>query len=126
METFINKNSNLINIKGGFNPKEVIEKEIKNRFPSLDINTEQFKIATILIASVSIGADRKRIAKLLEITEKDILKYEKNLRKNKIWVGKKVNSHSWTKKKGIIAFWMDISIGLGILNKEDRPMCLKK
>lgn len=123
-EAYIGKD-NLIHNKSAFDPVEVIEKEVKKRYPSLNTDCEALKIAMILIASVNVGADRKKIASLLRIPEKNILKYEKRLRKNKIWEGNKVNSILWAKKKGEIAFWMDVCVARGILKREDYPMCLE-
>lgn len=96
--------------------KKFIEEQIKKLDPKLKKNDEVFKIATILLSGLEVGADSKAIAKFLDIDIKDVEKYEKNLRKGKVWQGKKT-ACEWFEKDGGIAFWMDVLVAQGLVER---------
>ncbi len=97
--------------------KKFIEKEVKKLDPLVKKSDEAFKIATILLSGLQVGADTKKIAEFLKINEKEVKKYEKNLRDNKVWVKSKTQCNWFDKKEGGISFWLDVSIAQGYIKK---------
>jgi len=97
--------------------KKFIETEVKRLDSKIKKSDETFKIATILLSALRVGADSQAIAKFLKIDKKEIEKYEKNLRKNKVWVGKKTICEWFEKDKGGVAFWCDVLVAQGLLKK---------
>ena len=98
--------------------KKFIEASVKKLDPKLKKNEETFKIATILLSSIQVGADPKAIAKFLDIGVKEVEKYEKNLRKSKVWQGKKVACEWFEKEAGGVAFWCDVLVAQGLVKRE--------
>ncbi len=97
--------------------RKYIEKEVKKLDPKLRKQDEAFKISTILLSGLKVGANVKKIADFLKIDITDVKKYEKNLRSNKIWVKDKTNCNWFDKKDGSISFWLDVSCAQGYIKK---------
>lgn len=100
--------------------REKIIKEVENLDPKLKKTDEAFKVATILLAGIQIGASIKKIANFLELPLEDIKKYDKNLRENGVWVKDKTAMNWFDKESGSIAFWMDVSVAMGYMGKRKR------
>lgn len=98
--------------------KESIISEVKKLDENLKESKKSFKVATILIAALKVGANSKKIAKLLEIPIEEITEYEKNLRKNNVWV-KEQTQCDWFGKDGGVFFWMDVNVALGFMEKSN-------
>lgn len=96
--------------------KKFIEAEVQKLDPNLNKSDETFKIACILLSGLEIGADPVAIAKFLDLSIKYVKKYEKNLRKNKIWQGKKT-ACEWFDKDGGVAFWCDVLVAQGLVER---------
>lgn len=104
--------------------KQFFEKEIQKLDKNLSNEKEHkvFLTAEILLASGFFGPNEKQIAKALELTSVEDLailkKAKRNLIKNNIWLKGKVAGSEWLDKKtGAIAFWLDVSVALGLLKK---------
>lgn len=97
--------------------KNQIETEVKRLDQNLKKSEEGFKVACILLTSLSTGANSEKIAKFLDINVRDIRKYEKKLRENKVWVKDKVACDWMNKENGGISFWMDVNVALGFVKR---------
>ena len=99
------------------NNKQLIEAEVKKLDPKLKKSEEAFKVATILLSGLQVGANTQAISKFLDIEEKDVKEYEKALRKNGIWKGEKTACDWFDKEYGGVAFWCDVNVALGLLQR---------
>lgn len=97
--------------------KKFIEAEIKKLDPKLKKSDEYFEIATILLSGLVVGANVKKISDFLNLSIQKVKQYEKNLRKNGIWKGEKTYGEEWFKKNGGLAFWLDVHVVKGYLEK---------
>jgi len=98
--------------------RKFIEAEVKKLDPKLKKSEEAFKVAAILLSGLQVGANTRAIAKFLDIDETNVKKYEKPLRKNGIWEGKKTICNWFDKESGGLAFWCDVNVALGKLQKK--------
>jgi hypothetical protein len=95
-----------------------VKKEVHRLDPSLKEDDESFKIAVILMSSVIIGANIKRLAIFTHYSRNYIAKIGVYFRKNEVWKNGKVCAGEWFEKdSGGIAFWMDVAVGQGYLER---------
>ena len=97
--------------------KSTIFKEIKRLDKTLEEDQEGFKAAAILLASVCVGPNQKKIAAFLKYPRTLVAKFASNLKQNKIWRGKKVYANWGDKKNGVIEFWCDVLVAQGLLKR---------
>lgn len=72
----------------------------------------------ILLASIVVGPNIKRISKLTRIPRAEISWRANNLRKNRIWVGGKIHSDYFEKKGlGTINLLLDANVSQGYLER---------
>ena len=95
-----------------------VKKEVKRLDTELKDNDKGFRVAVLLISSLVCGNQIKELVKFTGYSEYFIKETSKNLRKNGIWEGKKIAAHEWFEKDGAIAFWCDVNVGLGYLEKK--------
>ena len=98
---------------------EEIKKEIKHMDKSLSEKDDAFKAAVILLAGSS-GEVIKGVPQLAKYTgypKEFVKKIVGNARKNRIWI-KGITYCDWfDEKNGAIAFWLDVGVVLGYLEK---------
>jgi len=109
--------------------KETIEEQIQHLDPKLEKTDEAYRVASIMLLALQVGANSDKIAKFLKLDKGAIgtlkTKYEPNLRKSKIWNGEKT-SCEWFEKDGGIAFWCDVSVAMGLLERSQEITNAKK
>jgi len=99
---------------------KMVETEIKRLDPKLEVDSKGFKIAVLLLASALIGANMRRLSKFTGYPLKFIRAIARRCRKNKVWIGGRVNSEPWFEKKlGGINFWLDVCVGKGYVRKRE-------
>jgi hypothetical protein len=98
--------------------KDVIRQTVKNLDPEIEETDEEFTVGIILLAALHTGANVKKIAGFLELPVEEVRKYEKALRKNKIWVGRKTHQEWSGELRGSIAFWLDVMVAMGRVEKK--------
>jgi len=95
-----------------------VKKEVHRMDPVLKENDEAFKIAVILMSSVIIGANIKRLATFTHYPRNYISKIGLYFRKNEVWKNGKVDTSEWfDKDTGGIAFWLCVAVGQGYLKR---------
>ena len=100
--------------------KELIE-EVKRLDPTMSEKDEAFFIASVLLSGLAVGADYKQISKFLGVRSGKVFKYKKNLEEAEIWTKDGRTSCNWfNKKTGSIAFWMDVLVAQGMLERTDK------
>lgn len=92
-----------------------IKTEIHRLDPSLDEDDPSFKIAVILLMSLHVGPNIKRLAKFVKSPRSFVAEVSRLARKNKIWKGGKIYCDWGNKKTGGIAFWLDVAVCQGWL-----------
>lgn len=93
-----------------------LKKEVNRLDPKLSSKDETFKTALVLLAGLKVTADAKKIADFTKLPLAFVKAKEKNLRRNKVWVGTKTNCE-WFQENGGIAFWMDVLVADGMANR---------
>jgi hypothetical protein len=97
--------------------KEIIHQTVLALDPNLETTAEEFTVGTILLAALHTGANVKKIASFLELPVESVTKYEKALRQNKIWVGRKTHQEWTPDLRGQMAFWLDVLVAMGRAKK---------
>jgi len=87
--------------------------------PMLSEKDDAFKCAVILLtAAVVTGPNIKKVAKFTKYHESLVRRFVDNFRKDKLWGHKYIHSSEWhDKKAGGVAFWLDVSVGLGFIRR---------
>jgi len=93
--------------------------EVTQIDPDLEIDSNGFRTAVILLSALAVGPNIKKIAKFTGYTRKEIAERSKNLRKNKIWVGGKTNC-DWFGEDGGIEFTCDSLVADGLMNRVEQ------
>ena len=88
-----------------------LKKEVK-RLTGNDSNLLEFNTALILMASIVVGPNVKRLAKFCGLQRSFIYPISKRLRQNRVWVKHKVGNN-WFDKDGWISFNCDVCVALG-------------
>lgn len=103
------------------NPKpltlEQLRNQVKRLDPKLNENEESFGIALMLLAGIHVGADIKKISDFIKVPVKWLEPYEKRLRDQGVWVGENTTCDWVNEKTGAIAFWCDVLVAQGMLEK---------
>lgn len=94
-----------------------LKKEIRRMDPNLKPTDESFDTAVILLASTIVGPNVLSVSRYTGIATPEVAKRAKNFRESKVWSGKKVRAGEWFDKDGGIAFWLDVSVGDGMLRR---------
>lgn len=81
-------------------------------------SSKEFMPSVVLFSSAFVGPSIKRLAKFCHCPRKEVADISKNLRKSKIWVGRKVNANWFDKKEGGIAFCMDSAVAMGWMSRK--------
>jgi len=92
-----------------------IKKEVM-KIHGITEETDTIKTGVILLSSVNVGPNIKKIAKFTGYKRSEIAKRSKNLRENSVWVKDKV-SCDWFEKDGSLAFILDCMVADGTLQR---------
>lgn len=97
--------------------RKKIMRIVRSMDKKIDVTSEEFWIACILLDAALLGANSKLIAKDLELPLKFVESYETRLRESKTWVGSKTHCEWLDKENGGIAFWCDVLVAQGLIQK---------
>ena len=97
-----------------------IDRSILKSDPKTKPGSDAFKVAQLLLASAHVGANRDRLHKLTGIPRGFIYRVERRLRASDVWRGNRVECE-WMSKDGGVAFWLDVSVGMGWLRRTAVP-----
>lgn len=97
-----------------------IEEIVMQADPNLDLNSETFLAACVLLTSATIGPSADRVARFLEEPRKLVRTFGRRLRENGLWRDGMVHCGDWfDKKSGWAAFWLDVGVAIGYFNVVD-------
>ena len=94
-----------------------IKQELYKMDPKLDINSDEYKAALVLLGGLVVGANADRVAKFTKVPRSQVRGFAYNLRRNSVWKGSKTNANWDDKETGGTSFWMDACVALGWLEK---------
>ena len=99
--------------------KQLID-EVHRLDPKLSAGDDAFKCAVILFTAVLVtGPSIKKVTRFSKYPEVLVRRFANNLRSNGMWGHRYIHISEWDDKKaGAIAFWLDVSIGLGFIRRE--------
>jgi len=102
---------------------EFLKKEIRRLDSNVEEGSDDFKTALVLLASLVVGPNIKKIAHFVKLPRSYVGKISKRMRENKIWKGTETYCDNWFKKKeGVVAFWLDVCVALGHMKREKRAV----
>jgi hypothetical protein len=85
---------------------------------NLALTSHDAYCAAMLICSSKCGAKMRQILTRTKVPKLAAKKIERRLRDNGVWRGEKVFHSGWDDKEtGGIAFWMDVCVGTGMMNR---------
>lgn len=96
---------------------DYLKKEIYRLDPKTGEDEFGFKTALILLSSLVIGCNQKKISKFTKIPLFYIKPRAERLRSNGIWTGSKVCADWFTKGTGGVAFWCDVLTAEGLVKR---------
>lgn len=96
-----------------------IKREVERIDLGVKPEDDEYKIAVVLLSSLRVGPNIKRLAKYTKYPRSIIAEFSKNLRKSGIWRGGKICHSGWFDEDGSggIAFILDCSAGLGLIER---------
>lgn len=97
--------------------KEEINKILKDLDKKLTEKDEGYLPAQILLASAFVGTSKTKITKILNYPIGILEPYVKNIKRGGIWKNNKVHCNWLDEKHGGIAFWSDVLVAQGYLNR---------
>jgi hypothetical protein len=97
---------------------EEVNEVIKKLDNNIEINSEAFKVAQILLTALIVGPNRNKIAKFTGLSKDFIYKTERKLKASGVWKNNKTCCEWFDKESGGVAFWCDVSVGLGYLKRQ--------
>lgn len=100
-----------------------IRRIINELDPKLPEADPTYKAALVLLASIHIGPNARRIASFTHLPREECEEIGRRLRKGGIWRGSKIYGEWDDPKGGGIAFLLDAMVGSGMLNraKQEQP-----
>jgi len=94
-----------------------INLELKRLDPRLSPEDESFKAAAVLLAGLEIGLNISKLSKALGYDRSLVCKFAYNLRKSRVWRGRKTYANWNDEESGGVAFWMDVCVAQGLMEK---------
>ncbi len=98
---------------------DTIRKEVARLDPKLDVESDGYKAAVVLLSSLQVGPNIKRTAKFAQYPRAKVARFSRNLRKSGVWRGGKLYVEWFEEKNGGIAFWMDVCVAEGLMARID-------
>lgn len=83
----------------------------------LDEDCSEFHAGCVVLASAFHGPNADRCAKLLDLPRAQVREWGKNLVKNGVWEKGRVCAEWEDEKTGGIAFWLDVTVALGYVER---------
>jgi|SRR5882724_6174480 len=93
-----------------------IKRELLKIDPSLTADDSGFRAQVIMVSSLQVGPNIRKLAAFTKYPISEITKISRNLRKNQVWRGSKVHA-AWFEKDGGIALACDTCVALGWIKR---------
>lgn len=96
-----------------------IKRGIHKMDKALREDDDSFKVATILLAGLQVSPKDKEVSEFTGLPLNFVRAVGKRLRANGVWNGGKTYADWFDDKNGGIAFWMDVCVGQGLIERVD-------
>lgn len=97
-----------------------IKQAVKDLDPAISSRSEAFKVATITLAFTQRGIGTKRTAAFTGYPLRLVQEVKARYVANGLIRGRKFFHGGWFDKNGGISFWLDISVGMGLLKRSEK------
>lgn len=94
-----------------------VKQEIRRLDPDVKSNDPAWKVAAILLSSLAVGTNADRIARFASLPYRFVREVARRLRANGVWEGRLLCVDWFEDGGGGIAFWCDVNVGLGYMER---------
>lgn len=95
-----------------------IHKTLAKSAPNVEKDDEAFRAGVVLLSALDVGQRPRALSEFTGYTVEEIQRYSANLRANNVWNRGRVYHSGWDdEESGGMAFWMDVAIALGYLER---------
>lgn len=95
-----------------------IQKEVRNMDPQLSGTDPAFHAAVVMMSALEIGQDVRKLARFTHVPLPTIREIAARLRAQGLWKNGTTYHSGWDDpESGGVAFWLDVSIALGYLQR---------
>ena len=92
-----------------------IENIVHKMDPDVSSDDDAYQVAIIILAALQVGANIRRIAHFTGYLIREVAEIGRRLRANGVWRGPKTRCEWFN--GDCIAFWMDVNVGLGYMER---------
>jgi len=93
-----------------------IRETVRKLDPNLKTDDPAFDVAVVLLSGLYVGPNGQKIARFARLSRAFVGEVARRLRANGVWRGHKIAA-DWFEKNGVYAFWLDVTVGLGLLER---------
>ena len=94
-----------------------IKKAVRKLDPDCKPESEAFKAAVCLLASLQVGPNAKKIAEFTKYRERTVRNFAGHLRDSGVWRNGKVRCEWFDERHGGVAFWLDVAVATGMVRR---------
>lgn len=97
---------------------EDITSAVEGLDPNLDPNLDTFRSALLLLSSAVVGPDEAKVAAFTGLPAAFVAERAERLRASGVWTGEgKIAADWWDEETGGIAFWIDVNVAEGLMER---------
>jgi hypothetical protein len=93
-----------------------VREAVRKLDPNLKLDDPAFDVAVVLLSGLYVGPNVRKIARFAHLPRPFVAEVGRRLRANGVWRGHKIEA-GWFEKNGAYAFWLDVTVGLGYLER---------
>ncbi len=95
-----------------------IHRTVLESDPDADKDSDSYHAAVVLLAALKVGQRPKVLAEFTRYPIDQIKEFSANLRANNVWNRGRTYHSGWDNEEdGGIAFWLDVSVALGFIER---------
>jgi hypothetical protein len=94
-----------------------VKQEIRRLDSEVKPGDLAWKVAAILLSSLAVGPNADRIARFASLPYRFVREVARRLRANGVWEGRLLCVDWFEEKSGGVAFWLDVNVGLGYMER---------
>lgn len=94
-----------------------IERAIHKMDRNLKPSDSAYQVAMILLVGLYVGPNIRKVTRFTDLPWRFVAEVGRRLRANGVWQGRKIVADWFDKKAGGCAFWLDVNVGLGYMQR---------
>lgn len=94
-----------------------VRKELARMDPNLDPKDETYRYALVMLTAAQVGPNADKIARRARIPRSEARKLTGDCRRTGIFKGKYIAHSGWFDKDGGMAFWLDVCVARGLMER---------